>query len=78
MKSLIFVFAAASALMSAVPAQAALINFHADLMGSNEVPSNASRATGVADFTLDTVAGTFSASSLFSLTRPHSETPCRY
>ena len=46
--------------MSAVPTQAALIDFHADLMGSNEVPSNASRATGVADFTLDTVAGTLS------------------
>ena len=60
MKSLFLVCAVTAAMTFAAPSRAALIDFHADLFGSNEVPPNASRATGVANFTLDTAAGTLS------------------
>jgi hypothetical protein len=73
MKFFCSLVALASALMLAPPAFATIFDFHADLVGSNEVPPNASHAIGVADFTLDTVAGTLSVTEGFAgLTSPAS------
>jgi hypothetical protein len=60
MKSLFLMCAVTVVLTIAAPSQAALIDFHADMIGSNEVPPNASRASGPANFALDTAAGTLS------------------
>ena len=61
MKSLALIICAiTAALIFAAPSQAALIEFHAGLIGSNVVPPNNSRATGTATLTLDTVSGSLS------------------
>lgn len=51
-----------------VPADAALVNFSANLNGANQNPSNSSPATGSAILTLDTDANTYSVNlSVFNM-----------
>jgi len=70
------VFSAAvlvAAFSYAVPANAATITFTATLSGANEVPPNASPATGFITAVLDDIAGTLNVNETFSgLTAPAS------
>lgn len=57
----------AAAMLFAAPfARATVINFHADLLGLNEVPPAASPGTGFGDFVLNTVAQTLTLHIVFS------------
>ena len=57
----------AAALLVAAPlARAALIHFHVNLAGANEVPATPSLGTGVADLDLDTTAQTLAGHIVFS------------
>jgi len=67
MKKSWFCLALAAALVvTALPAQGALLFFHADLSGANEVPPTGSPAVGFADFTLDTVTNELTGDITFS------------
>ena len=57
-RSLFLLLLAAALLTTASVARAAVLYLHADLLGSNEFPVNASPGTGFANFYLDTVAKT--------------------
>jgi hypothetical protein len=60
-------FLAAAVVIATVGvASAAIINFTATLSGSQEVPPNASTATGSGTFVMDTVANTLSYNITFS------------
>lgn len=56
----------AAILVIALPARAALLNFHVNLSGANEVPPSGSPATGFADLTLDTATNDLSGHIVFS------------
>jgi hypothetical protein len=67
MKHSFFASALAAAVLVAAPlADAALIHFNVNLIGSNEVPANGSLATGVASVDLDTTAQTLTGHIVFS------------
>ena len=67
MKNSLFALALAAAMLVAAPlARAALIHFHVDLSGANEVPATGSLGTGVADLDLDTTAQTLTGHIVFS------------
>ena len=67
MKNSLFSLALAAAMLVAAPlAHAALIHFHVNLSGANEVPATLSLGTGVADFDLDTTAQTLAGHIVFS------------
>jgi hypothetical protein len=67
MKRLLFVLALGAATQAAVPfARATVIDLHANLLGSNEVPATASPGTGFATIQLDTVAQTLALQITFS------------
>jgi hypothetical protein len=65
-RSIVGLALAIAMLVAAPLAEAALITFHVNLNGANEVPSNSSLGTGVADFQLDTVAQTLHGHIVFS------------
>ena len=54
------------AALTSAPAKASLIEFQSILLGTNEVPPNASPATGFIDFVLDDVANLLTASGTVS------------
>ena len=54
------------ALLMAAPVSANTITYHAYLAGTNEVPANASPATGFATFVFDDVANTLLVDETFS------------
>ncbi|MGH7726564.1 MAG: CHRD domain-containing protein [Candidatus Eiseniibacteriota bacterium] len=65
------VFLALALIVGAVPAQAAIINFSASLSGLQEVPANASPATGTGAISFDDVTKILSWNITFSgLTAP--------
>ena len=67
MKNSLFALALAAAMLVAAPlAHAALIHFHVNLSGANEVPPTGSLGTGVADLDLDTTAQTLTGHIVFS------------
>ena len=67
MKHSLFASALAAAMLVAAPlADAALIHFNVNLIGSNEVPPSGSLATGVASLDLDTTAQTLTGHIVFS------------
>jgi len=67
MKRSSFVMVLAVAMLIAAPfARATVIDFHADLLGSNEVPATGSPGTGFGNFELDTVAQTLTLHIEFS------------
>jgi len=67
MKHSLFASALAAAMLVAAPlADAALIHFNANLIGSNEVPPNGSPATGTVSLDLDTTAQTLTGHIVFS------------
>jgi hypothetical protein len=57
---------ALSAVLVLTPAQAAILDFHAVLLGSSEVPANASSATGAADVMLNDVTGMLTITESFT------------
>jgi CHRD domain/PEP-CTERM motif len=66
MKTVSYLIALASALVLAVPARAAIFDFQAVLNGNNEVPANASTATGAADVKLNDVTDTLTVNGTFT------------
>jgi CHRD domain/NHL repeat len=67
MKHSLFASALTAAMLVAAPlADAALIHFNVNLIGSNEVPPNGSLGTGVASLDLDTTAQTLTGHIVFS------------
>lgn len=67
MKRLLFVLALGAAMLVAVPfARATVIDLHANLSGSNEVPVTGSLGTGFASIKFDTVAQTLTLQITFS------------
>jgi hypothetical protein len=67
MKHSLFASALAAAMLVAAPlADAALIHFNVNLIGSNEVPPSGSLGTGVASLDLDTTAQTLTGHIAFS------------
>jgi hypothetical protein len=55
-----------SGLVLAAPARGAIFDFHAVLLGSSEVPANASSATGTADVVLNDGTGILSITETFT------------
>jgi hypothetical protein len=55
-----------SGLVLAAPARGTIFDFHAVLLGSSEVPANASSATGTADVVLDDGTGILSITETFT------------
>lgn len=66
MKKSSWLFALLFLIPSIAPAHATIVNLHADLLGTNSVPANASTAFGMADVVLDDVLGTLSLNLSFS------------
>ncbi len=67
MKRSVFVAAVAATLLAVTPlANAAIINWYADLNGPNEAPPNASPGSGFASVSVDTVAHTLHVQASFS------------
>lgn len=67
MKRPSFVLVLVAVMIIATPfARATVIDFHADLLGSNEVSPTGSPGTGFADLELDTVAETLHGNIVFS------------
>ena len=58
--------ALAAILVLALPARAALLSFHVNLSGANEVPPTPSPATGFADLTLDTATNNLTGHIVFA------------
>ena len=66
MKRISWLFALLFLIPLIAPARATIINLHADLLGTNSVPANASSAFGTADVVLDDLLGTLSLTLTFS------------
>jgi hypothetical protein len=66
MKAFSCLIALAFALVIAAPAQAAVLDFQAVLIGNNQVPANASTATGTADVMLNDVTDMLTVNVAFT------------
>jgi hypothetical protein len=63
---LLAALACTAALAFATPSMAAMVHMKADLKGSNEVPPNDSKATGMVEVTYDTASKTLSWKGTYS------------
>lgn len=66
MRTAVLTLLAALALVATPVGHAAVISFHVDLSGANEVPANASPGTGTAEIELDTILRTLSLDVIFA------------
>ena len=66
MRTAVLTLLTALALVAMPAGHTAVISFHLDLSGTNEIPANASPGTGTADIELDTVLRTLSLDVTFA------------